>query len=115
MFNWFKPRAREVIDLEARLSSDLNPGIFGEAEFEGYDDGSWAFTVSLSHKYERLPDLIEVVVHGMKRLTLVPEKQYTYFRRTHNDGDLPFEPVAGMLLEIQANGEVIVSGTLKSD
>ncbi|MEO0878782.1 MAG: hypothetical protein AAFY22_03625 [Pseudomonadota bacterium] len=117
MFGLFKTRARKTLELEARLSSPSGEPIYGEIEFDEYNDGSWRLEIELKHRETPLHmnGPIDVRVDGVAVGAIAAGPGVTYFRRSQRDGPLGIEPQLGQRIEIVQGGSVIAAGEFEHD
>lgn len=126
MLNWLTklfgggaPRARKMLDLDARLSAaDPASPLHGEAEYEAWEDGSWQFEVEVEGPDgTTAPAGLVAMINGAEVGALSPRGDEAELKLSQRRGDtLAVFPEVGSTIEVRdASGAVLVSGMFQPD
>jgi len=82
MLEWLKrvlqyePRPVKIIDLEARLK-DANGGpMYGEIEYEEYEDGNWELEIEIEHARTKPEGPFNIRMNGKKIASIDASRGY---------------------------------------
>lgn len=117
MLNWLKSvvsgsaSARPVTELAAKLLPIDNHRLFGEAEFEVYQDQSWSLEVEVEFRNGQRARPLCVHVEGQPMLKLCPDLDESEGKLSSRRGDdLPLMIEAGMQIDVRQDGIIVLSG-----
>ena len=122
MLSWLKsilggtPRARKIIDLEAKLLPAEGYVCDGDFEFEAYDNDDWSIEIEVDHN-GRAPDgPWRVLVNGRQITEVTPSARHETEVHLRSDRDaLNFQITEGMTVELHNAKGVFLRGTLRYD
>lgn len=107
------PRARKVLELEAKLLPVSGANLFGEAEFELYDDEGWEFEAEVDFRGGLTPAPMTLWLDGREFMTLSPDHDESEGKLSSRRGDrLTILPKEGMQVDIKQAGNIMLQGTL---
>ena len=120
MLNWLKnilqyaPAPQKTMELQAKLLPVTGQHMFGEAEFEIYDNDGWELEAEVDFRGGQRPRQLIMYLSGKPILNLVPDHDEAEGKLTSRRGDiLGVVPTAGMPIEIKQAGQTVLTGTFE--
>lgn len=114
----FSSGPRKVLDIEAKMTSQQE-GLYGEAEFEGYEDGSFGFELEVKHHGHTLTGPLSVFIDNIQIGTLDVHngRSETEINLSSHRGDMLVEyPDIGRNIHItDAIGNMLMGGSFQPD
>ncbi len=118
MLKWLKtvlqvePAPRKTMELQAKLVPLDGQKMFGEAEFEVYDNDGWELEAEVDFRGGQRPSPLIMYLNGKPVLNLAPDHDESEGKLSSRRGDiLGVVPSEGMPIEIKQAGETVLSGT----
>ena len=122
MLEWLKrvtqyePRPTKIIDIEAKLK-DANGGpMYGEIEYEQYEDGNWELEIEIEHANTQPEGPFDIRLNG-KPIASVPVSLRgfdTEKRFTSKAGDtLHTVPNIGAVIEVRTPTGILLTGSFE--
>ena len=120
MLNWLKnilqyePAPQKTMELQAKLLPVNGQHMFGEAEFEIYDNDGWELEAEVDFRGGQRPRPLIMYLNGKPILNLVPDHDESEGKLTSRRGDiLGVVPIEGMPIEVKQAGKTVLSGTFE--
>jgi len=121
MLNWLKtllqvePAPQKTMELQAKLLPTNGAHLFGEAEFETYDNDGWELEAEVDFRNGERPSPLIMYLKGQPVLNLTPDDyDESEGKLSSRRGDiLGVVPSEGMPIEIRRDGETVLSGTFE--
>lgn len=120
MLTWLKSLLREepapekTMELQAKLLPTDGQHMFGEAEFETYDNAGWELEAEVDFRNGERPSALIMYLKGQPVLNLAPDHDESEGKLSSRRGDiLGVTPTEGMPIEIKKAGETVLSGTFQ--
>ncbi|MEM7460164.1 MAG: hypothetical protein AAF331_11915 [Pseudomonadota bacterium] len=117
MLNWLKsilqvePAPQKTMELQAKLLPTNGAHLFGEAEFETYDNDGWELEAEVDFRNGERPTPLIMYLKGKPVLNLAPDHDESEGKLSSRRGDiLGVTPLEGMPIEIKMAGETVLSG-----
>ena len=120
MLNWLKtvfqvePAPQKTMELQAKLLPLNGQRMFGEAEFETYDNDGWELEAEVDFRGGERPSPLIMYLGGKPILNLAPDHDESEGKLSSRRGDiLGVVPAEGMPIEIKQAGQTVLSGTFE--
>ena len=120
MLNWLKsllhvePAPQKTMELQAKLLPTNGAHLFGEAEFETYDNDGWELEAEVDFRNGERPSPMIMYLRGQPDLHLATDNDETEGKLSSRRRDiLGVTPTEGMPIEIKMAGETVLSGTFE--
>lgn len=120
MLNWLKtvlqvePAPQKTLELQAKLLPTDGQRMFGEAEFETYDNDGWELEAEVDFRGGQRPSALIMYLSGKPVLNLAPDHDESEGKLSSRRGDiLGVVPTEGMPIEIKQAGQIVLSGTFE--
>ena len=117
MLNWLKsllqvePAPQKTMELQAKLLPTNGAHMFGEAEFETYDNDGWELEAEVDFRNGERPAPLIMYLRGQPVLNLAPDHDESEGKLSSRRGDiLGVTPMEGMPIEIKMAGQTVLSG-----
>ena len=106
-----QPAPRKTMELQAKLLPTNGQPMFGEAEFETYDNDGWELEAEVDFRNGERPSPMIMYLKGRPVLNLSPDHDEAEGKLSSRRGDiLGVTPTEGMPIEIKMAGETVLSG-----
>lgn len=120
MLNWLKtvfqvePAPTKTMELQAKLLPMDGQHMFGEAEFEIYDNDGWELEAEVDFRGGQRPSPLIMYLSGKPVLNLAPDHDESEGKLSSRRGDiLGVVPTEGMPIEVKQAGQTVLSGTFE--
>lgn len=120
MLNWLKtsfrakPAPQKTMELQAKLLPLNGQHMFGEAEFEIYDNDGWELEAEVDFRGGQRPSPLIMYLSGKPILNLAPDHDESEGKLSSRHGDiLGVVPTEGMAIEVKRAGQTVLSGTFE--
>lgn len=120
MLNWLKtsfrakPAPQKTMELQAKLLPLNGQHMFGEAEFEIYDNDGWELEAEVDFRGGQRPSPLIMYLSGKPVLNLAPDHDESEGKLSSRHGDiLGVVPTEGMAIEVKRAGQTVLSGTFE--
>ncbi len=117
MLNWLKsvfrvePPPTKTLELQAKLLPLDGLHMFGEAEFETYDNDGWELEAEVEFRGGQRPSPLIMYLNGKPVSNLAPDHDESEGKLSSRHGDiLCVVPTEGMPIEIKRAGQTVLSG-----
>jgi len=109
-----EPAPRKIMELQAKLVPLAGQKMFGEAEFEVYDNDGWELEAEVDFRGGQRPSPLIMYLNGKPVLNLAPDHDESEGKLSSRRGDiLGVVPAEGMPIEIKQAGQTVLSGTFE--
>lgn len=120
MMNWlrtvfqYQPAPQKTMELQAKLLPVNGQHLFGEVEFEVYDNEGWELEAEVDFRGGQRPCPLIMYLGGKPVLNLTPDHDESEGKLSSRRGDiLGVIPAEGMPIEIKRAGQTVLSGTFE--
>ncbi|MEO1552752.1 MAG: hypothetical protein AAFR82_02365 [Pseudomonadota bacterium] len=106
-----EPAPQKTMELQAKLLPINGAHLFGEAEYETYDNDGWELEAEVDFRNGERPSPLIMYLSGQPVLNLAPDHDESEGKLSSRRGDiLGVTPKEGMPIEIKMAGQTVLSG-----